>query len=112
MNNKTSHAMRRLLAVLCLAAVFWNPARSLFSFHKINDFPLYSMHLYGNDGFSPLPSGKDPCRSNLIHPTTDACLGLHRVYGIGRQRTTAAGPQFRLESQPCPDPLLPSSAWL
>lgn len=52
MNHKPSHAIRLLLAVLCLAAVLWNPARSLFSFRKINDFPLYSMHLYGNDGFA------------------------------------------------------------
>ena len=44
-----------LLAALCLIAVIlvlWNPARSLLSFRKVDDHPLYTMHLYSNNNFS------------------------------------------------------------
>jgi linear amide C-N hydrolase (choloylglycine hydrolase family) len=40
-----------LLAILCLTTIIifaWNPARSLLSFHKMDDHPLYTMHLYNN----------------------------------------------------------------
>jgi len=44
-----------LLAALCLmiiAVPLWNPARSLLSFRKVDDHPLYTMHLYNNDSFA------------------------------------------------------------
>ncbi|MCD4672819.1 MAG: linear amide C-N hydrolase [Anaerolineaceae bacterium] len=55
MTRNRSHAIRLLLAVLCLIAMIvllWNPARSLLSFQKVTDFPLYSMHLYSNNSFT------------------------------------------------------------
>ncbi len=49
------HKFLWLFAALCLVLVIvllGNPARSLLSFQKVTDFPLYSMHLYGSNSFA------------------------------------------------------------
>jgi Linear amide C-N hydrolases, choloylglycine hydrolase family len=49
------HKYQWLLAAVCLIAVIillWNPARSLLSFRKVDDHPLYAMHLYNNNSFT------------------------------------------------------------
>lgn len=51
MRNKPSRFLFLLIPVIILLVALFNPLRSALSFRQINDFPLYSMHLYGDYGF-------------------------------------------------------------
>jgi hypothetical protein len=55
------------LALVFLTILLWNPLLSLLSFRKISDFPLYQMHLYGDDGLARyLEHGEQPGRATSI----------------------------------------------
>lgn len=65
-----------LLAALCLIALIaasWNPARSLLSFRKVDDHPLYTMHLYGNNSFSHyIQESEDAVQTSTLQQTGPA----------------------------------------
>ena len=54
MSSKRKHFLWLLatLGLIAAAILLWNPARSLFSFRKVDEHPLYTMHLYNNDSFA------------------------------------------------------------
>ena len=74
MRNKPSRFLFLLIPVVILLVALFNPLRSALSFRQINEFPLYSMHLYGDYGFAEyLQSGEEQAKSSAPAASQWAC---------------------------------------